>query len=428
MIEPNQNTKPKKKAVSYLRMSTKKQLNGHSLKRQNETIDQYVKENNLELIETLEDIGLSGFSGANIKKGVLGEFIERINNEEVDKDIVLIVENLDRLSRQAPTRAFSQLVEIIEYGIEIHTLQDRQKYTNETLSQNQGLLFSSIGFMLRAHEESKTKSDRLKKVWKNKRDNIKNKPITLRSPFWLDPIIENGITTRFKLNNKAPLVEDMFNLSIEQNYGVSKLTKYMNDNYSKHRTWNTSTVKRTLNNEQTYGAYTPTTLIDGVRTIMDTIEGYYPPVIDKETYLLNKRMMKERAIHSKGETTSNKNIFSGILKCGVCNGPIRYINKNSKTPEQYLMCSNKLQNKNSCNNNSWKYNSFKESILKYIHEININDILTDTNRDKRVNTLQGQIELLQHEIEDIEKKLDNLFNNLSEQTNKVIVDSLNKKL
>jgi DNA invertase Pin-like site-specific DNA recombinase len=48
----------------------------------------------------LEDIGKSAFDGTNIQKGALGQFIQAVKRRKVEKGSTLIVESLDRLSRQ----------------------------------------------------------------------------------------------------------------------------------------------------------------------------------------------------------------------------------------------------------------------------------------------------------------------------------------
>ena len=91
--------KPQIKAYSYVRMSTDIQLKGDSLRRQKESSKKYAEENNLELIETLQDIGISAFSGKNSKDGALGVFIEAIESNKIEAGSYLLVESLDRLSR-----------------------------------------------------------------------------------------------------------------------------------------------------------------------------------------------------------------------------------------------------------------------------------------------------------------------------------------
>jgi len=57
-------------------MSTEQQLQGHSLDRQLKATKDYCDRNNLELVDELNDIGLSGYSGAHRSKGQLGLFFE----------------------------------------------------------------------------------------------------------------------------------------------------------------------------------------------------------------------------------------------------------------------------------------------------------------------------------------------------------------
>ena len=57
----------KAKAYSYIRMSTDIQLKGNSLQRQLELSKNYADINNLELVDTIKDIGVSAFKGKNLK-------------------------------------------------------------------------------------------------------------------------------------------------------------------------------------------------------------------------------------------------------------------------------------------------------------------------------------------------------------------------
>ena len=119
----------KRPAISYLRISTPKQMHGSGISRQLENTRSYCERKNLELKEDLRDVGLSGYKGHNVSRGQLGEFLDGIREGTIERSIVLIVESLDRLSRQNPLQAFTQFVEILNYGIELHTLSDQQVYT-----------------------------------------------------------------------------------------------------------------------------------------------------------------------------------------------------------------------------------------------------------------------------------------------------------
>lgn len=93
-----ENTKPL--AYSYVRMSTDMQLKGNSLERQKEKSKEYAIRHDLQLVENFEDIGVSAFKGRNIKDGMLGEFISLIEKKTIPTGSYLLIESLDRLSRE----------------------------------------------------------------------------------------------------------------------------------------------------------------------------------------------------------------------------------------------------------------------------------------------------------------------------------------
>jgi len=64
------------KAYSYIRMSTDAKLKGDSLRRQLEASEKFAKKKNLNLVDKLQDIGVSAYHGKNIKSGPLEKFLE----------------------------------------------------------------------------------------------------------------------------------------------------------------------------------------------------------------------------------------------------------------------------------------------------------------------------------------------------------------
>src|SRR5258706_16176806 len=106
-------------AYSYLRMSTNLQLKGDSRRRQLELSKAYAAEHDLDLADDsqLEDIGISAFKGANIKGGSLGHFLEAIEHGKISAGSYLLVESLDRLSRQEVRKSLTIFLSIIDAGI-----------------------------------------------------------------------------------------------------------------------------------------------------------------------------------------------------------------------------------------------------------------------------------------------------------------------
>jgi DNA invertase Pin-like site-specific DNA recombinase len=103
----------------------------------------------------------SGYHGTNMKDGALGRFVKRVEKGEIPQGSVLVVEALDRLSRQKPRIAQANLLALVNAGVVVVTLMDNQRYSQESLDTNIGQLFMSIGIMIGAHASSKNLAGRI---------------------------------------------------------------------------------------------------------------------------------------------------------------------------------------------------------------------------------------------------------------------------
>ncbi len=92
----------KPRAYSYLRFSTPEQRHGDSFRRQTDAAAKYAAKHGLMLDDSLRlaDEGVSAFRGKNAATGKLSEFLEHVESGEVPKGSYLLVENLDRITRQ----------------------------------------------------------------------------------------------------------------------------------------------------------------------------------------------------------------------------------------------------------------------------------------------------------------------------------------
>src|SRR5713101_3135199 len=124
---------PGTKYDSYIRMSRPEQLRGDSLRRQLEASQQWADELGLTLDDTLRDLGLSAYTGAHRTKGALGAYLSMVERGEIPRGKVLMVESLDRLSRETVLDAQQQFMALIQAGITIATLADRQIYSREII-------------------------------------------------------------------------------------------------------------------------------------------------------------------------------------------------------------------------------------------------------------------------------------------------------
>src|SRR6266581_6112762 len=115
-MSPRDNRHRSPRAYSYVRMSTKVQSKGASKARQLEDSARYAAEHGLELVreeEAYEDIGVSAFKGQNVQSGALGRFLKAVRERKINPGSYLLVESLDRLSRQSPFDAANMMREIV---------------------------------------------------------------------------------------------------------------------------------------------------------------------------------------------------------------------------------------------------------------------------------------------------------------------------
>lgn len=154
----------RERVYSYLRFSDAKQAEGYSTERQTAYAEAWAKEHGLQLDAELSmrDEGLSAYHQTHVKRGALGVFLAAVESGHVPTGSVLVVEGLDRLSRAEPIQAQAQLASIINAGITVVTASDNKVYSRERLKANPMDLVYSLLVMIRAHEESDTKSKRVR--------------------------------------------------------------------------------------------------------------------------------------------------------------------------------------------------------------------------------------------------------------------------
>lgn len=420
------------KVYSYLRFSSPEQLKGDSLRRQLERSHKWCKENGLTLDEslTMQDLGLSAYSGAHKTKGALGSFLKAVEAGTVSAGSILLVESLDRLSRQDVVDAQTQFLNIINSNIEIVTLMDGYRYSRDSISENWTQLVISLTIMSRANEESKTKADRLNNVWAAKRNNAAKKPMTSVCPAWLKL---NKRTDSFDLNEKlVEVVKRIFNLYLAGN-GVYRICSILNDEniptFGKSEIWRISSTQAILKNRAVMGEYQPHRSIrtetkrqripDG-----DPIKDYYPAIIDPETFYAVQTGLAARA-GKGGQKGKVRNLFTHAAVCGVCGGKAHFVNKGKW---QYLRCENSFA-ANRCDASPWAYPDFEFTFLTQCAELDVSAILPSGNgRAAKINAAQLAVDAVKGELADNEKLVANATKIIDTSESEAVLKMYEKKL
>lgn len=417
------------KAFSYIRFSSEAQKQGDSLRRQKELSENYAKSHNLQLVENYQDLGVSAFKGKH-KENALGLFLEAIKKGKIEKGSYLLIESLDRLSREKILDAFSLFTDIIKHDIIIVTLQDEAVYDLDSLNNNIGSLFMSMGIMLRANNESEAKSKRLSSAWSNKRLNHDKQIITSKCPSWLKA---NDDKTGFEIiEDKTDTIRLIYDFALK-GYGAHAITKYLNQNgilpIGRGKKWIISYIKKILHDVHVIGEFQPYKKIDGKRIpIGEPIEKYYPSVISKQLFQDVQDIIKAKGVNSggiKGERFSNlfRGLNSGnnsLLKCGKCGESIVYKNKgnrlkNKKVGEPYFEC-NSLHIGKLCHSTKWYYQDFEDDFFRFVREFDIDELLNDDSDNERKNKID-ELNRLRTSLDADNKRLQGELITLSQMDN-----------
>ncbi|WP_157163620.1 recombinase family protein [Mesorhizobium australicum] len=343
---PRANLANRPKAYSYVRFSTPEQAKGDSFRRQTEAAEKYAALHGFEMDTkfTFHDLGKSAYRGGNVADGMLGEFLSYVKSGDVPQGSYLLVENLDRVSREAPRKALRTLEDIVDAGVNVVTLSDGRTYTQETLNQDTMMLFASIMYFARANEESATKARRLRDAWGNKRKNAAIKPLSALCPGWMR--LRDDRTGFDLIPERADVVRRVFDMTLAGK-GQHTIAETFNKEgvpvFGRGSHWHRTYIKKMLSDASTIGAFTPhrveTVGAKRQRIPTETVEGYFPAVVDREVFERVNALSSGRAVR-ESNSGGPANILAGLAKCPGCGSTMTRVNKGGKKGGRpYLVCT-----------------------------------------------------------------------------------------
>src|SRR5262249_55008739 len=142
----------------------------------------------LDRAKTLHDLGKSAFLGKhreNPDHNALACFLKLVEDGKIARGSYLILESLDRLTREQTRAGLMLCLGLIENGIRLVQLSPHEFVYDETADEmSLILMISELG---RGHRESKRKSDAIGPAWRRKKDATKDGVIlTKRLPCWIE--------------------------------------------------------------------------------------------------------------------------------------------------------------------------------------------------------------------------------------------------
>ncbi|MCC4787692.1 recombinase family protein [Vibrio splendidus] len=316
----------------YMRFSKNKQEEGDSFRRQMSLAQKVSKERKIPINDDLvmRDKGLSAFKAEHVKRGALGKFLAAVKTGVVVKGSILIVESMDRLSRDVPLTAQDQFNSLMSNGITVITSNDQFVYDKRSMNSGNGQVYTVMGSMQRAHDESKHKHIRSMGVIEGKikhfHEEGKAKSIG-GDPFWVKT--ENGYLALDE--KKAESVKLIIKLYLQEHKGLNLIARELTERGYKtptgrNKSWGVTTIRKILDNPALYGLkkYSLTYLIDGEYETKGPFihENFYPPLVSKEEFDIiqerKKNCVKARDSSKEGKVYLLSSYGKDKCVCADC--------------------------------------------------------------------------------------------------------------
>ena len=397
-------------AYSYVRFSSEKQSKGNSLQRQEDLAFKFIADHpelELDLDTTLNmrDLGVSAFKGKNMRDGALGKFIQLVYTEKIDQGSYLLIENLDRFSRDEAWKAVNDLTTLIRSGINVVTLSDNHVYSEETMAGSDGTmkLMQSVMFFTRAHEESMTKSLRISAAWANKFNKIKDGvQLTARVPFWI-----NKEDKSKSIPAKVAIVKEIFMMG-SKGMGAMRIAQELNAKKmptptTRSKKWALSSVKKVLASEAVLGVL--------VTADRQRHENYYPVVISQRLW------SKTRFVGQSSKSARSAvdvHPLSGLMFCKGCKATAQRSGKSGRTRQdgtknnwKTLVCAGSITHSTKCEYRSISYNKILSAVIVGLSQMD--DYSPQDDIGKQIYVKRQRADQLQDLIDLVTAPLDGKF-------------------
>jgi DNA invertase Pin-like site-specific DNA recombinase len=413
-------------AFAYIRVSTTEQEKGNGPAEQLALAQKRAEEHGLNLHthfqgQLFSDLGRSGFTGKHIQLGQFGRFIEAMRRNEIRPGTYLLIEALDRFSREERRKVRRLLDEMIyDYGI-IVLLTRENKILDKDMDLGDDILVTVEGHQ--NHWQSKLKGQRVAAAKAKNAENVIAGIIKTDSPSgpsWLRAIHDaNGKFERWeKVPAYCETIIKIFRLCAYSGYGSKRIANYLNEHghetfehqYRKKGQapkWRGDAVNRILKNEAVLGTKE---WADGAKN-----PNHYPPVIEDKRLWDDAQLVrneqhkkydperKRKLNHGGRQSKDDHFIFSGMVFCGYCGSPLRH--QASRPNNSYLYCDGPA---NECHRppledrpdgrKRWPYQHFNECFFNSVLEFPWQSIMAGEKDKSELATLNQKREVAARKV------------------------------
>lgn len=403
------------RAYSYIRFSTPEQAKGDSYRRQRAAAETYCMKNGLELVKNEDylffDRGRSAFKGKHLgDSGQLARFLKYVEDGTIEPGSILIIESLDRLSREHIRDALPRFLDILKWDIQIYSASENKLYTKDFDAFD---IMAGVFQMSRAHSESSLKGERVSKAWKQKQKDAREtkKPLGHACPYWLklegDKYVE--------IPERVDVIREVFRFAVA-GHGHRAIAKILNADSvpifgsSKRNAsgaWGSSSTGKILSNRAVLGEYQPTGLIDGKRgTLGEPVLGFFPAVISEDLFFEAQSARTTRNVSKATKSAANFNLWQGLAKCWLCGESMHLVNK-GKPPKggKYLRCYGSAKGR--CTNKIVQLAVSERAYMEILAKVDSLSLVQDSQAKirKEITKIDLRLDMIKKRQAEIESQL-----------------------
>jgi DNA invertase Pin-like site-specific DNA recombinase len=422
-------------AYSYIRFSDPSQQKGDSLRRQTET-EEWCHRHGIPLDTSLSlrDLGVSAFRGKHRSdKAALGGFLRLIEQGKIPKGDYLVIENLDRLSREDERTALRLWMDILDAGVNIVQLHPETIFRHERSEMVD--IIRAIIELSRGHSESLMKSKRVGDAWAEKRRRARNgedqlatnrmgsgcKVLTRTLPAW----VERRGGSLHLIPERALALKRIYQLAGAGRGHLRIIEQLLQDKVPPFGVprWTRAYVSKLLRDRRVLGEYQPCRdrKPDG-----PPITDYYPQVISESEWLAARAGARQRQ-RAPGRIGKYIHVFTGLVRdardgrgyhaavrlayrCSRCDARINGKNcwrchtQSGKPDRSWYVLLNESAREGSPAN-SFPLEPFERALLSMLAEVDPRDVLGREDGPDEVAALEGEQDQVQAKIAEIQTEL-----------------------
>ncbi len=378
-------------AIIYARFSTPSQEKGDSLDRQLRDCRAFCKSHGLTIVDEVADLGRSAYKGDHLSIGNLGKLSDRIMSGDVAAGTVLVVEKMDRLSRQKPRVVQRWIEDICDRGLRI-AICDPERWIDAAYLDEGSNTIALVDILMNSHAAnifSKNLSDRISRSWAEKRKKAQASGLRLTRtiPAWL---YVDDAADRIRVHpERGAIVRRIYEMTAEgigawtiantfNQEGIEPWGAVRKQKAAKVRGWNSTYVRQVILHPAVDGDHHLTAVVGKRRKRgAEVLRGYFPMIDGLDSSLIARA---RSVVQSKGHASGGRfapygrNLFSEIARCAACGSPMTLTGRGVHSDKPaYLQCSAAKKRKGCESRSTFDYKALERSVLAKVLTIALNE-------------------------------------------------------